>query len=89
MVDYSSDPVRHEALHGKVEELLAKSAIEPLPVGQLAFFNRVFLVPKKTGGFRLILDVSKLNEWLQVDKFHMDTRTPSHPRCGGRGHVGG
>ena len=73
MVDYSSDPVRHEALHGKVEELLAKSAIEPLPVGQLAFFNRVFLVPKKTGGFRLILDVSKLNEWLQVDKFHMDT----------------
>ena len=73
MVDYSSDTVRQEALHCKIEELLAKSAIEPLPDGQLAFFNRVFLVPKKTGGFRLILDVSKLNEFLVVDKFHMDT----------------
>ena len=51
LVDYSFDPVRQDALRRKIEELLAKAAIEPLPEGQLAFFNRVFLVPKKTGGF--------------------------------------
>ena len=73
LVDYSSDPIRHQALHCKIDELVSKAAIEPLPEGQLAFFNRVFLVPKKTGGFRLILDVSKLNEFLIVDKFYMDT----------------
>ena len=33
----------------------------------------MFLVPKRTGGYRLILDVSKLNEYLQVSTFSMDT----------------
>ena len=56
-----------------IDELLLKRAIEPLPSGSRAFFNRVFLVPKRTGGFRLILDVSKLNEFLRVKKFSMDT----------------
>ena len=73
LVDYSSDPVKRDALQEKVQELLQKAAIEPLPQGQPAFFNRVFLVPKKTGGFRLILDVSKLNEFLTVESFVMDT----------------
>ena len=70
---YSSEPDKAAALHQMIEDLLKKRAIEELPVGTWAFFNRVFLVPKKTGGFRLILDVSRLNDFLRVEKFSMDT----------------
>jgi hypothetical protein len=56
-----------------LQDLLEKNAICRLPQGTLAFFNRVFLIPKRTGGFRLILDVSKLNEFLRVKSFTMDT----------------
>ena len=67
-----SDP-RAEVLRGMLDELLQKRAIVPLPEDAFAFFNRVFLIPKRTGGFRLILDVSKLNEFLRVSTFRMDT----------------
>ena len=33
----------------------------------------VFLIAKKTGGFRLILDMSKLNDFLVVKSFSIDT----------------
>ena len=56
-----------------LQELLDKKAIVVLPPDSWVFFNRVFLVPKRTGGYRLILDVSKLNEYLQVSTFSMDT----------------
>ena len=73
VADYVNDHVKHAALSVMLEDLLAKRAIEPVPEGSLAFFNRVFLIPKRTGGFRLILDVSKLNEYLRVNTFSMDT----------------
>ena len=40
---------------------------------QFCFFNIVFLRPKPNGSWRLILDVSRLNEFLVVNKFSMDT----------------
>ena len=73
MPNYSGDPLKQAALLEMIEDLLVKRAVVPLPVGEFAFFNRVFLVPKKTGGFRLILDVSKLNSFLVVKSFTMDT----------------
>ena len=68
----ASDP-KAAALDSMLQDLLAKNAIRQLPQGAYAFFNRVFLIPKRTGGFRLILDVSKLNEFLRVSSFRMDT----------------
>ena len=41
--------------------------------GEVGFFSRVFLVPKKSGGFRLVIDLSALNEWLAPVTFTMDT----------------
>ena len=55
-----------------LEELLQKRAIVPLPDNAYAFFNRVFLITKRAGGFRLILDVSILNEFLRVSMFRMN-----------------
>ena len=71
--NYSADPEKLTVLSEMLQDLLAKQAIVELPADEWAFFNRVFLVPKRTGGFRLILDVSKLNEYLRVASFSMDT----------------
>ena len=73
MPDYAHEPEKKAALLLMIDDLLAKQAIVPLPPDSWAFFNRVFLIPKKTGGFRLILDVSKLNDYLVVKSFSMDT----------------
>ena len=53
--------------------LLKKHVIEPVSTGRPCFFNVVFLRPKPNGSWRLILNVSKLNEFLVVHKFSMDT----------------
>ena len=37
------------------------------------FFSRVFLVPKRSGGWRLVIDLSVLNEFLVQRTFEMDT----------------
>ena len=39
----------------------------------LGFFNRLFLVPKPNNKWRPILDLSKLNLFLKVEKFKMET----------------
>ena len=53
--------------------LLQKDVIEVLPTDSLAFYNVVFLRPKPNGKWRLILDVSRLNKFLVVQSFAMDT----------------
>ena len=37
------------------------------------FYSRIFLVKKKTGRFRLIIDLSSLNKMMKVDHFQMET----------------
>ena len=37
-----------------------------------SFISRLFLTPKKSGGFRAILDLSKLNKWVVKRHFKMD-----------------
>ena len=36
------------------------------------FYSRIFLVKKKTGRFRLIIDLSSLNKMMKVDHFQME-----------------
>jgi hypothetical protein len=40
---------------------------------EVGFFSRVFLVPKKSGDWRLVIDLSSLNEYLTSVSFEMDT----------------
>jgi hypothetical protein len=37
------------------------------------FYSHVFLVPKKSGEWRLIIDLSRLNRFLRVPRFKMET----------------
>ena len=58
-----------EALH----QLMDKNAIELVyKQVSLGFFNRLFLVPKPNK-WRLILDLSNLNLFLETEKFKMET----------------
>ena len=58
-----------EALH----QLMDKNAVELVHNQTLGFFNRLFLVPKPNNKWRPILDLSKLNLFLKVEKFKMET----------------
>ena len=67
-----ADPVRQTLLNDMLLELLQKNAIREAPPNSRAFFSRVFLVPKKNGKMRLVIDLSMLNEWLACPTFKMD-----------------
>lgn len=51
-------------LQEEVSTLLLKHAVEPVPDPQRGhgFYSRYFMVPKRDGGLRPILDLRALNE---------------------------
>ena len=63
------------ALQSELQELLGKNAISKVPEGEetQGFYSRYFLVPKKTGGVRPILDLSLFNKSIMERRFHMLT----------------
>ena len=67
------DHASHEALHELVATHLGKDVIEPVPHGTLAFNSLLFLRIKPKCTWRGITDTSKLNEFLRVRPFKMDT----------------
>ncbi len=62
-------------LQQELSSLLQKGAIEEIPQSDIeqGFFNRYFLVPKRDGGLRPILDLLRLNFSLYKGKFKMLT----------------
>ena len=67
------DPAKAQALTQELSALLDKGAIEPVdPLLQPGgFYSTYFLVAKKDGGLRPILDLRGLNRFLKVLRFHM------------------
>ncbi len=63
-------------LRAEVAVLLAKDAIEPVPPAEmkLGFYSPYFIVPKKGGGLRPILDLRVLNRALHKLPFRMLTQ---------------
>ncbi|KAI3360259.1 hypothetical protein L3Q82_014572 [Scortum barcoo] len=69
-------PQEHcSALQLELQELLMKGVISAVPHGEESqgFYSRYFLVPKKTGGVRPILDLSLFNKSIMERRFHMLT----------------
>ncbi len=62
-------------LRAEIAVLLAKDAIEPVPPADMrsGFYSPYFIVPKKSGGLRPILDLRVLNRALQRLPFKMLT----------------
>ena len=71
----TSEKEKFRLLSEEVQSLLLKRVIEEIPLTQLTpgFYSRLFLVPKKTGGMRPVIDLSILNSYLSVPHFKMET----------------
>ena len=66
----SSSPFLRE----EIEKLLNKRAVERVQnPGTPGFYSRIFLVPKKNGKLRLIIDLSLLNRYIKKQSFKMET----------------
>ena len=66
------DPGKQANLLSMVDDLLNKHAIREISHSEPVHFNRVFLVPKKNGKMRLVIDLSLLNPWLDCPTFSLD-----------------
>ena len=64
-------------LQEEINSLLYKGAVRIVPPEekQNGFYSRYFLVPKKGGGLRPILDLRALNRYMRQYKFRMQTHT--------------
>ena len=64
---------KDQALASCIQSLLSKNAIERVEnVKSLGFYSRLFLVPKPHQRWRPVIDLSRLNTFLHVEKFKMD-----------------
>ena len=64
-----------QALRQEVEGMLAKGALEIARDLGPGFYNRLFLVEKASGGWRPVIDLSHLNDFVQLTSFKMETVT--------------
>ena len=64
----------HPYLLQALNSLLEKGAVERVTnIHSPGFYSRLFLVPKKDGAWRPIIDLSKLNQFLTKESFKMET----------------
>ena len=69
-----ANPIRNFYLKESLHALITKKAVERVRVrASLAFFNRIFIVPKPNRTWRPILDLSTLNKFLSIKTFKMET----------------
>ena len=71
--EYKALP-KDQALADCIQSLLSKNAIERVEnVKSLEFYSRLFLIPKPHQRWRPVIDLSRLNTFLHVEKFKMET----------------
>ena len=65
---------KYQALADCIQSLLSKNDIERVEnVKCLGFYSHLFLVPKPHQRWRPVIDLSRLNTFLHVEKFKMET----------------
>ena len=72
---YRAGSPRAQALRQEVEAMLAKGALEIARDPGPGFYSCLFLVEKATGGWRPVIDLSHLNDFVQLTSFKMETVT--------------
>ena len=69
---YFPSSIRGLALTAAVEDLRLKDAIEPAS-SEPGYYSRLFVTPKVTGGWRPVIDLYRLNRFISVSRFRMET----------------
>ena len=65
---------KHPQVALEIEAMIQKRALEPVVNPNTpGFYSRIFVVPKKTGGFRPVIDLKLLNQYLVKKPFKMET----------------
>jgi hypothetical protein len=67
------DTKKARVLDEEIVALLQKDAIEEVDPLSLGYYSTFFVVPKRDGGFRPILNLKPLNQFVQYQKFRMET----------------
>ena len=70
---YRAGSPRAQALREEVEGMLAKGPLEITRDPGPGFYSRLFLVEKASGCWRHMLDISPVNEFVQLTRFKMET----------------
>ena len=70
---YQAGSPRARALRQEIEGMLAKGALEIARDPGPGFYGRLFLVEKASDGWRPVIDLSHLNEFVQLTPFKMET----------------
>lgn len=69
---YPASSERRMALETEVLGLLHKESVVDAPPTP-GFYSRLFVVPKASGGFRPVIDLSRLNAYVATSRFRMET----------------
>ena len=64
--------IHHDAVHNEIMELVKKRVIVKCSREEGDFVSPIFTVPKKDGNLRLILNLKKLNEYVEFFHFKME-----------------
>ena len=69
--DYNSN--KAQALQESIEAMITKGAIELVKNPNRGFYSRMFVVPKSSGGWRPVIDLSPFNTSVLKTTFRMET----------------
>ena len=67
------EPTKRLVLLQEIESLLKKRALEQVSGRSPGFYSHLFTVPKRSGGFRPVIDLKALNRFIICPHFHMET----------------
>ena len=70
---YRAGSPRAQALRQEIKGMLAKGALEIARDPGPGFYSRLFLVEKASGGWRPVIDLLHLNDFVQLTSFKMET----------------
>ena len=71
--EYKFSDIERQALIDEIDKLLHKNVIVTVDWAEEQYVSNIFLREKKDGSYRMILNLSDLNEMIEYHKFKMDT----------------